>query len=192
MPPSVPDEDDTLLQDVLLHCVVHPSHMLSLLSDAVPDADDVCWERAASQLWDLSSDPLACRFLLAHGLHALVVTTLDDAMHSSSSASTMPRRVEVCCGILANVASLPDATPTVVVQDDVLAQLVTMLLGGGEGPPWCVDAASLTEVVRLLDAAARLPGCSMAWQALLRAPWLPQCCMWLASNTLRSGFLQRW
>lgn len=193
-PPSSPD--DALLQQVLQQCVVHPSHMLSLLSDAAPEADPTTWEAAAAQLWDLSSDLLACRFLCAHGLHVLLVTTLDDALHRMQEAADAPRRVEVCCGVLANLTSLACEASYVVVQDDALAQLVVMLLGGADGPPLCTDAAALAEAVRLLDAAARLPQCndtcSCGWRKLLQAPWLLRCCLWLASNTLRAVLLQRW
>lgn len=175
---AVEAEDHALLEVCLKHCVVHPSHMLTLLADAMPPAyplaeDSISalihppsWESAASQLWDISTDFLAALFLDTHGIQPLMLATLDgavralqhmqqheDAAHDYAECmAALHRRIEVACGIFANLATTHGGAsfdPAVVglIADDVL--------GGGQGPPRVTDGAALAEAVRLVDTVAR-------------------------------------
>lgn len=176
-----PDNQSHLLEACLQSCVVHPSHMLTLLTDAMPPAyppldnstemaliHTADWEQAASQLWDLCGEPLPALFLNSHGIQPVLLATLDGAtaaLENTPQSHTSPtytpecmgalhRRIELACGTLANLAAtLPGGGAD--IDQRVVALIREDVLGGGQGPPRVADAAALTEAVRLCATVAR-------------------------------------
>jgi hypothetical protein len=119
--------------------------------ESLPDV-----ESAGALLWDLCGDEDAAPVLLQLQLLPAVAAQLTRCLAEPAAAApnqqqpSAERVLELCCGMLANLHSLPVLAATLAAQADVTALLLQLL-------PVVEDPPALSELCRLLTAALATP-----------------------------------
>lgn len=142
------------------------------------------WEAAGEELWDASASAEDAALQVQHGVPAVlqtVVRAVLDRPHEAHGA----RVIEICMGVMANLASHSELCSQLLRQQGLAALVVDRVL-------WQNDAAVLSEACRLASGML-LATCQDVhdWCQLLSTEEALGRVVWILENTLHSGLLER-